>query len=98
MHHATLYKIRDNGYFGFIDSRGEVVITPQYLEVGAFHHGFASVQLNGQWVPIDTLGRLLLKKFYRYVGQFEHGLARVQVVRHWGYLNQQGDEAILPFF
>ena len=34
--HQPLFKIRENGYFGFINSRGEVAIAAQYLEAGEF--------------------------------------------------------------
>jgi hypothetical protein len=60
-----LFKIRQNGFYGFINATGEVVIEPQYLEAGEFHNGFARVRLNDQWVPMDALGRLLLKRIYR---------------------------------
>lgn len=55
--HPLRYKIRQHGFFGFMNASGEVVIEPQYLEVGDFHNGFARVRLNDQWVPMDTLGR-----------------------------------------
>nr|MBP6812501.1 WG repeat-containing protein [Saprospiraceae bacterium] len=58
--HSTLFKIRQNGYFGFINAEGELVIEPQYLEAGAFQNGFTTVRLNGLLALMDVLGRLYI--------------------------------------
>ena len=35
-----LFKIRENGKYGFMDTSGEVVIEPQYYDAEAFYNGF----------------------------------------------------------
>ena len=40
----SLYRIQENGKFGFINNNGEVVIEPQYKYVGYFNKdGYATV-------------------------------------------------------
>ena len=73
-HHYTfvkdLYKIKHRGYFGFMNRLGEVVIKPQYLEVGHFASGYTSVAFNGQRLLLDEQGQLSVKRLYRFVGTF----------------------------
>ncbi|HNE29832.1 MAG TPA: WG repeat-containing protein, partial [Saprospiraceae bacterium] len=93
-----LFRIREKGYYGYIDAKGEVVIEPQYLDAGDFRNGFACVRLNDRLVLLDSLGRLYLRRAYRFIGAFEENLARVQVVQAWGSLDRRGREVIAPRF
>jgi len=46
-HDKPLYRIQENGLFGFIDSIGNVIIKPQYKYVGHFNsEGYATVITN----------------------------------------------------
>lgn|GEM_PF-4099916 len=56
--------------FGFIDKNAQIVIKPQFDEVGSFFHGVALVSIgedsNKQWGLIDKTGKILLKpQFFR---------------------------------
>ena len=42
-HNNKLWRIQENGLYGFIDSIGNVVIEPQYRYVGNFYKGYACV-------------------------------------------------------
>ena len=53
-----LFKIREDGKYGFMDAMGEVVVEPQYVEAEDFYNGFSRVRLNDRMVPLDTQGRL----------------------------------------
>ena len=61
----TLYPIIQNQKFGFIDSKGRVVIKPQFLTVGRFSEGLADVAIgniqNPKWAFIDTTGRIVFE-------------------------------------
>ncbi|MFM8373236.1 MAG: WG repeat-containing protein [Bacteroidota bacterium] len=39
MSYSPLFRIKENGYFGFINSGGEIAVEPQFLEVGEFREG-----------------------------------------------------------
>ena len=60
-----LYWIIENGRFGFIDSKGVVVIKPQFLMVDLFREGLAAVLLGDlqkhKTAFIDTKGRIVFE-------------------------------------
>jgi hypothetical protein len=62
---GTLYPIIQNGRFGFIDSKGRVVIKPQFLVAFAFSEGLAAVAIGKSqrnWVGfVDTTGRIVFE-------------------------------------
>lgn len=65
--HATaetkyLYRIEENGLFGFIDCEGKLVVKPQYSEASPFDaYGVAIVRLdNGQQALLDTAGQIIV--------------------------------------
>ncbi len=66
-----LFKIIEDGKYGFIDQTGAIVIEPQYLEAEDFYKGFSRVRFNNKLVPLDSQGRLLLKHSFNYVGYFD---------------------------
>jgi hypothetical protein len=45
-----------NGKWGYIDTKGALVIPGVYDKVCGFSEGFASVKLNGRYGRIDTKG------------------------------------------
>ena len=61
----SLYPIMQNGKFGFIDSKGRVVIKPQFLIVSPFSEGLAAVAIgnekNLEYAFIDTTGRIVIR-------------------------------------
>jgi hypothetical protein len=61
MSYPPLFRIKENGYFGFINSGGEIAVEPQFLEVGEFREGFTHARLNGQWAILDQYGRLYIR-------------------------------------
>jgi hypothetical protein len=85
-----LFKIRENGKYGFINDEGEVVIEAQYFEAEDFYNGFSRVKFNDKLVPLDSMGRLLLKHLFNHVSLFEEHLACAKLVSLWGYIDERG--------
>ncbi|MEM6300072.1 MAG: WG repeat-containing protein, partial [Bacteroidota bacterium] len=50
------YLIRKDGYFGFIDEYGEILIQPKYTEVYPFGAGLTAVEENESWFFINERG------------------------------------------
>jgi len=63
--------------YGFIDSAGNVVISPKYSSVGGFHEGLASVVRNDKWGFIDSTGTEVVPPTYSQVTDFSDGVALV---------------------
>lgn len=67
-----------DGRWGFIDTRGSMVIKPGYDQVRPFAHGLAAALRNGKWGYIDTQGRWVIEPLYDQASSFgDHGHALV---------------------
>ncbi len=71
--------IRDNR-MGAIDSRGNIVVPPQFYDMSDFSEGMASVRLekDGRLGYIDTNGRLVIQPKFLAAANFHNGMALVK--------------------
>lgn len=61
-----------NEKWGFIDSKGKIIISPSFLEVKDFNNGFAAARVpakgeienDTKWVLINENGKILTKSYY----------------------------------
>lgn len=71
--------INENGYWGFVDKTGSIVIEPQYFSVGDFNEGLAVVEEDygsfGLFGFIDKSGNVVLEPQFDYAIGFSEGLA-----------------------
>ena len=100
-----LIKIEENGKFGFINTKGEVVIKPKYAASDIFDvDGLCSVAIEkdpNTWLYgfIDTLGNEVVPCIYNQQGGsgYSDGLARMRFSNgKIGYINTKGDVIIQP--
>lgn len=63
--------------WGFIDSKGTVIIEPISDRLDIFSEGIASVNIGDYWGGINRSGELVIPMKYKYVGQFKAGEASV---------------------
>ena len=54
--------IKDNKY-GFINTKGKIIIALDYEDAFPFFNGYASVKKNGKWNYINEKGKLLFKDY-----------------------------------
>ena len=71
----NLFKIIENDKIGYINEKGNVVITPKYLRGNEFSDGLASVRLNSRYGFIDHSGQFIIQPKYDYVLNFNNGFA-----------------------
>lgn len=57
---GTYAAVESDGKWGFVDTKGNVVIEPQYEDARSFSNGFAAVKSNGKWGFIDTKGKMCI--------------------------------------
>lgn len=91
---SDLFLIRYNGKYGYMDKSGNVVISPQYDNGGAFREGLATVRLNDVWGFIDQSGQIVISPRYQETGGFFDGLAAVKLNGMWGFINPKGEVQI----
>lgn len=67
----NLYRIQENGLYGFIDSTGAVIIEPQYKYVGHFNSGYACVVSDMKLIEKDGIFKKdsVLQVKYGYINR-----------------------------
>ena len=87
----ALFQAR-NGLYGYVNTDGDVVIAPQYVDAGSFGSGLAPVSMGGLWGYIDTTGALVVDYQWAFAAAFSEGLARVRdgALDLLGYIDTTG--------
>jgi DNA-binding transcriptional regulator/RsmH inhibitor MraZ len=89
--------------YGFINTKGELVIPARFAAVlaghniGALSHfseGLASVRVGEEYGFIDKSGQFVIPLKFSFAGDFSEGLAFVRVGEQAGYINKSGEWAI----
>ena len=97
---AAFSILKDGEYqWGFVDTDGKVVITPQFSATGNFSDGKCAV-LNdeGKWGYIDKEGTLNISFQFDGAEKFVNGQAAVEFDGKAGSINDQGKYVINPQF
>ena len=95
---------------GFIDTKGDVVIAPQFAQGCFFHEGMAAVEVFNagkgktdysrpqQFGYIDREGNLVIPATFRFATDFSEGLAGVRITdaEEVAFIDQKGEIAIPP--
>ncbi len=95
---SQLFRIKENGKYGYIDHSGNVVITPQFEEANHFSEGIAMVKTRNKWGYIDKNGQYVINPQFDDRFYFSEGLAPVKLGDKWGYINKVGEFIIDPQF
>jgi len=80
--------------YGFINTKGKVLITPQFKSVGYFVNGLAWARnFQNKIGYIDTTGVWVISPRFISARNFDKisGLARVKTDSGWAYVNRTGD-------
>ncbi|MCW5956938.1 MAG: WG repeat-containing protein [Pyrinomonadaceae bacterium] len=88
------------GKWGFINSKGVVVVKPGFDEVKPFSEGLAVVEKDLKWGFIDANGNYVIEPKFYIAFSFSEGLAAVTIENPgtWGYINHDGEFVISPKF
>ncbi|MEG2812105.1 MAG: WG repeat-containing protein [Clostridium sp.] len=96
-----------NGKWGFINTKGEFVIKPQFDDFvvedykykrKTFSEGLESVQKNGKWGAIDKSGNLVIDYKYDEYLLFKDGEALIKKNGKLGIIDIKGVEIIKPTY
>lgn len=72
------FAIKRNGLYGFINSKGEEIIEPQYEKYRCFQDGLASVRKNHKWGVINKNNDIIVPFKYCDCGFFKGDYAVMQ--------------------
>jgi hypothetical protein len=85
--------------WGFVDTKGKLVIDAVYAEVLPFSEERAFVRRGGVlWSLIDKTGREIVPEKFTDVVPFSELLAAVRVGKKWGYIDRMGAFEIEPVY
>ncbi|WP_298516100.1 WG repeat-containing protein [uncultured Kordia sp.] len=88
----TLFPFNFYDSWGFINVKGEIVVSPIYEEAFNFHDGLAKVRLDGYFGFIDTSGELVIPNQFDSASDFHYGIAIAYKGNHSFYINKKGKE------
>ena len=106
----TLFEIIQNGKYGFIDSKGKIVIKTEFDFITDFSENLAAFKMGGKWGFIDKKGNYVVNPQFDEVLDFHHGLAAVSVGGKpsqigralvggkWGFIDKKGKYIANPQF
>lgn len=90
--------VNQQGRFGYIDVKGNLLPFSYFQAAGEFFEGRARVMLNGRWGFIDAKGNRVGAPLYEDARDYSEGLAAVRTRGQWGYIDREGKLAIPPRF
>lgn len=86
---AELFPIVDEGRWGFIDTKGNVVVEPAFEDVRPFVNGAAAVQSEGRWGVVGANGDFFVAPAFSDAGVISDGMLAVRQPRGdlWSFLS-----------
>ena len=92
---AGLARVKLDGRVGLINTRGDYVLKPKYLQITDFNaYGVAIAESPGnqqvRFDLIDTKGNVISNLRFSEIRPFKEGFAAVRIKKHWGFVNKNG--------
>ena len=94
-------KIRIDLKYGFIDTSGKVIVSPEYDKAKNYHSGRAFTKKDDQYLWIDINGNSiesLGEIIYEEIDPFSEGYSRVRVFDEYGYIKPDSSFFKYPRF
>ena len=98
--HHSLRKFERNGYYGFQDENGNIVVYPKYTDIRPFDEyrtGWAMVEIFGFKGFVDSAGKEVVHPQYDDIGKFglyRDGCALVRKGNFYGFIDTAGKEVV----
>ena len=75
-----VFAVKQNGKWGYVNVKGEMVIEPQFEQARSFSNGLGAVCKNGAWGFVDLTGRVVIDYQFVDVGYMDaSGICPVRV-------------------
>jgi hypothetical protein len=88
-----LFVIKSGNKYGFINQKGDIVITPQFESVYGFgDYSIAPFKMDGKWGYLNKKGEIVVAAQFDEAKTFsDDSLARFKMDDNWGYINTRGN-------
>lgn len=67
----------ESGKWGYINTKGQLVIPYKYDDVIAFSEAMAAVKIDNKWGYIDRTGKMIIQPTFDEAGEFTNGIVSV---------------------
>ena len=93
LQNEPFFPFSENGKWGYIDHNGNIVLPPQYHNIGAeFHEGLCAFFENGKLGFINKLGDTVIAPQFDWGYYFSNGFAAVKSSNGlWGIIDKNGN-------
>jgi hypothetical protein len=88
--------VRKNYKWGYINNKGDEIVTPKYDTCTAFKYGYGRVKLNSKWGIVDRSGTEIIQPKYGNILPGENGYFIYYDNNGWGMMDKTGKIIIQP--
>lgn len=90
-----LFTFRENGYVGYVNESGKVIIEPYFRDGRDSVGRYCPVNMEGRWGFIDVFGNVVVEYGFEDVGEYSsEGYWPVEMNGKWGYINLENGNVI----
>jgi len=94
-----LANLRKSGKWGYINMKGDPVVTLYFDEIGDFDYGIVPAKASGKWRFFNTDGNAAFDTAFDEVsGKWGNRLTAVRIGEKWGYIDPEGVNIIVPAY
>jgi hypothetical protein len=79
------------GKYGFLNTRGEIIIPAKFDFAQYFTEGLCAVRQNNKWGYIDKQGKIVIPFQFDYALPFRKGYAKVQIKNDFFIIDKNGE-------
>ncbi|MES1216849.1 MAG: WG repeat-containing protein [Bacteroidota bacterium] len=84
-----LLAVRQKGKWGFVNDKGDMMITPKYDSCDSFKYGFAKVKMGSKWGIIDKSGTEIIEPKFDNIYLGENGVF-IYYDKFWKIIDKTG--------
>jgi hypothetical protein len=89
--------VRENKKWGFINNRGDAIVSPRYDSCTVFSYGYAKVMKNKKWGIVDKAGNEIIETKYDNISPGDNGTF-IFYDKGWGMMDKTGKVLIPPVY
>lgn len=86
----------DKAKYGLINLKGQVLLQPQYEDLGELYEGMMAATQGGKVGFIDRQGQLRIPLIFDEVEEFCEGFSAVRQGKKWGFVDKTGRWVLEP--
>ena len=87
--------VREKGKWGYVNNKGDIIVSPKYDTCTGFKYGYGRIKLNAKWGIVDRSGTEIFPPKYGNILPGENGYF-IYYDNGWGMMDKNGKVLIQP--